>query len=203
MKQHYFLSILLACLLTLSFKATAQQIPIDSTYTEPKASPYYLKAQFAGGIGFVSLGLGRHIVQDRLEADLFIGYLPESIGGDRIVTSAIKATYIAVEPYQIRSVEWQPLRTGLQLSYTFGDEYFVREPEDKYPKSYYGFSTALHLNLLLGGQVSINKPHKLNRFAAYYEFGSNTEYIVSYIQNPKYLSHLKIFNLAFGVRMKL
>jgi hypothetical protein len=203
MKQQYIFLLIVACLLAISLGAFAQQLPSDSAYTKTAPSPYYLKAQFAGGIGFVSLGVGRYFVQDKLETDLFIGYLPESIGGDRIVTSAIKATYIAVKPLQVKSIEWQPLRTGLQLSYTFGDEYYVTGPEDKYPRSYYGFSTALLLHLHVGGQLSMDTPQKLKKFALYYELGSNSKYIASYAQSPKYLSPFKIFNLALGLRMKL
>jgi len=170
---------------------------------ETKPSPYHVKIQFAGNLGLFSVGAGRTFLQDKIETDLFFGYLPEKIGGDRIFTTALKATYVPVRTFPLKSLNWQPLRTGLQLGYTFGDEYFAFEPRDKYPKSYYGFSTALHLYYFLGGQVDFARIEKLNKFGVYYEVGSNVEYIVSYVQNPTYLSPAKIFNLALGVRMKL
>ena len=183
---------------------TAQNLPNDTTaLVNSSPSPYHIKAQFAGGIGFLSVGVGRTFLKDKLETDLFLGYLPESIGGDRIITSAIKATYVPVKPVKIKTLDWQPLRVGAQVSYTFGSEYFAREPDDKYVKGYYGFSTALHGSLLLGGQVDLARVNKLNKFAAYYEFGSSLEYLISYMQNPNYLSPGKIFNLALGVRMRL
>ncbi|WP_181304317.1 hypothetical protein [Rufibacter sp. XAAS-G3-1] len=170
---------------------------------ERTPSPFHVKAQFAGDLGFLSVGAGRSFLKEKLETDLFLGYLPQKIGGDRIFTTAIKATYVPLRAIQVTSLDWQSLRTGLQLGYTFGNEYFAFEPHDKYPKSYYGFSTALHLYYFLGGQVDFTRVEKLNRFGIYYEVGSNVEYIVSYVQNPAYLSPAKIFNLALGVRMKL
>ncbi|WP_018476494.1 hypothetical protein [Pontibacter roseus] len=186
---------LILCLLLL--------VPFQVYSQEKIRSTYHAKVQFAGHLGFLSVGAGRSFFQEKLETDLFLGYLPEKIGGDRIFTAALKATYVPLKPIPVRSLDWQPLRTGLQLGYTLGSDYFAFEPHDKYPKSYYGFSTALHLYYFLGGQVNFTRVEKLSRFGAYYEVGTNVEYLVSYIQNPKYLGPGKIFNLALGVRMKL
>ncbi|MEJ8800430.1 hypothetical protein [Pontibacter sp. H249] len=202
MKHLYSLTLFI--LLLAAFPPALAQEPLpDSAIVVPATSPYHVKAQFAGGIGFVSAGVGRSFFQDKLETDLFLGYLPESIGGDRIVTSAIKATYRPIKPLPLKTIDWQPLRVGFLVSYTFGSDYFTKEPGDKYPKNYYGFPTALHGSLLLGGQVDLTRVKKLQKFSAYYEFGSSLEYIISYIQNPKYLGPGKIFNLALGLRMKL
>lgn len=169
----------------------------------PHFSPYQVKAQFAGHLGFVSVGAGRTFFEERLETDLFLGYLPEKIGGDRIVTAALKITYLPLRTLEVKSLDWQPLRTGLQLSHTFGKDYYIFGHNDKYPKGYYGFPTALHLYFYAGGQANFARVGGLGRFGAYYEFGSNVEYLVSYLQNPKYLGPGKIFHLALGLRMKL
>lgn len=202
MKQHYTFILCLVLSLAASSSALSQAPLPDSVALTSGASPYHVKAQFAGGIGFLSAGVGRTFFHDKLETDLFLGYLPESIGGDRIVTSAIKVTYRPIKPIPIKAVDWQPLRVGAQVSYTFGSEYFTKEPGDQYERGYYGFPTALHGSLLLGGQVDFTRVKRLQKFSAYYEFGSSMEYIISYIQNPKYLGPGKIFNLALGVRMR-
>ncbi len=164
---------------------------------------YHLKGQFAGDIGFLSAGIGRSFFEERLETDIFFGYLPESIGGVQVVTTAIKASYVPFSPVKTAVMEWQALKTGWQLSYTFGKDYFAKEPRDRYPKSYYGFSTALHLYFFLGGQVDFGRVHKTKRFGFYYEAGATGEYIISYVSNPDYLSLNKIFNLALGIRYAL
>lgn len=189
----------------IAFLTTALFLQV-STYAlgqENKEPPYHVKAQFAGDIGLVSVGAGRSFLRGKVEADLFLGYLPERVGGDRIVTAAVKATCVPVKALQVRSLDWQPLRTGLQAGHTFGREYFAFEPQDKYPKSYYGFSTAIHLYSFIGGQVDFSRTKQLPRVGIYYEAGSSAEYLISYAQNPRYLSPGKIFHLALGVRMKL
>jgi hypothetical protein len=187
--------LLSSCVLLLGSRQVYGQ---EKTY-----SPYHAKLQYAGNLGFLSVGVGRTFLKEKLETDLFLGYLPEQIGGDDIWTTALKTTFVPIRPLPVGSLDWQLLRTGLQLGYTFGDEYFVSEPRDKYPKGYYGFPTALHLYFFVGGQVDFSRVEKLSRFGVYYEFGSSAEYMISYVQNPKYLGPGKIFNLALGLRMRL
>lgn len=162
--------------------------------------PFHIKAQFAGDIGLVSLGVGKDFLNEKLDADVFVGYLPESIGGDEIVTGAIKVAYVPFRPVSVGIFAWRPLRTGLQVSYTFGDNFFATQPEDKYPKEYYQFSTAIHYAYFLGGEIDFTGIRALERFGIYYEAAALGEYIVAYAVNPKYLNPAKIFNLGLGIR---
>ena len=43
--------------------------------------PDHIKIQYAGGMGFISIGAGYSTKNQKLEGDLYYGYLPESIGG--------------------------------------------------------------------------------------------------------------------------
>jgi hypothetical protein len=174
------------------------------TGQEKEWSPYYLKAQFAGDVGLASVGIGRHLFHSRLESDLSVGFLPKSVGGDHIFTVALKSTLLPFRPKAIRKIDWHPFTTGVQLGYTFGGDYFAAEGFlSRYPNSYYRFSTALNFYLFAGGQVNFTRVEKLHRFAAYYEAGTMGEYLISYLQNPRYLSPTKIFHLALGVKMRL
>ncbi|WP_266206146.1 hypothetical protein [Pontibacter kalidii] len=181
----------------LSFLADS----VYSQYTDSAA--FHIKAQFAGDLGLVSLGVGKEFLNNKLDADVFVGYLPQSFGGEQLVTAALKVAYVPFKAVKLEALDWHPLRTGLQLGYTFGDEYFAFEPRDKYPKGYYGFSTALHLYYFLGGEVAFARIKRLENFGLYYEAGALGEYLVSYIKNPGYLSPGKIFHLALGVRLSL
>ena len=49
-----------------------------------KIVPHYAKLQFAGGIGFLSAGIGYQSKNKRLQYDLMYGYVPESLGGVEI-----------------------------------------------------------------------------------------------------------------------
>ncbi|WP_210462705.1 hypothetical protein [Rufibacter roseolus] len=171
---------------------------------EKELSPFYLKTQFAGDIGLVSVGVGRQSLNRKLETDVSFGYLPKKVGGDHLLTIAVKSSWLATKPIKIEKVDWYPVTTGMQLSYTFGDEYFASERFlSRYPNSYYRFSTALHLYFFVGGQVNLTRVEKLNRFSGYYEMGTMGEYLISYVQNPRYLNPAKIFHLALGAKMRL
>ncbi|MBF8964462.1 hypothetical protein I0P70_14505 [Pontibacter sp. FD36] len=193
--ERVFITYLVALLFLLS--------PYEGHGQERSFSPYHVKVQYAGSIGFASVGVGRSFFREKLETDLFLGYLPERIGGDRIWTAALKTTFALFRPVPLKSLDWQPLRTGFQVSHTFGEEYFIFEHHDKYSRGYYGFPTAVHLYLYLGGQVDFTRVEKLQRFGLYYEVGTSAEYLISYIQNPRYLGPGKIFNLALGMRVRL
>ncbi|AKD04232.1 hypothetical protein POKO110462_19960 [Pontibacter korlensis] len=176
----------------------------ESVYSQhTDSSAFHIKAQFAGELGLVSLGVGKEFLQDKLDADVFVGYLPEGFGGEQLVTAALKLAYVSFEAVQLEALDWHPLRTGLQLGYTFGDDYFAFEPRDKYPKGYYGFSTAFHLYYFLGGEVEFARVKHLEKFGLYYETGALGKYLVSYIKNPKYLSPGKVFHLALGIKLSL
>ncbi|WP_157593656.1 hypothetical protein [Pontibacter actiniarum] len=179
------------------------QVPGKVHGQEVERSPYYLKTQFAGDIGLVAVGFGREHLQEKLETDLFLGYLPASVGGEQILTAALKATYIPFQDIPLAMLDWQPFRTGLQLGYTFGDDYFGIEPRDQYPKGYYGFSTALHLYYFMGGELDLARVEGLEKLGLYYEVGTIGKYLISYLQNPGYLGPGKIFHLALGVKVSL
>ncbi|MBC3539318.1 hypothetical protein ACFSC6_05960 [Rufibacter sediminis] len=181
--------------------AQGQDLHADSVKV---SSPYYLKAQFAGDIGLLSVGVGRQAFNSKLETDLSLGYLPKFVGGDDIFTLAVKSTFLPYRSVRIKNVDWKPITLGVQLGYTFGKEYFASERYlSRYPNSYYRFSTALNFYLFAGGQVNLTRVKKVQKFAGYYEFGTMGEYLISYLNNPRYLSPAKIMNLAFGMKYYL
>ncbi|MFC6996638.1 hypothetical protein [Rufibacter roseus] len=198
MKKLFFF--LLIGLLSVQTNAIAQSQAVQ----EEEYSPYYLKGQFAGSIGLISVGVGKQSFNRRLESDISFGYLPKKFGGDRLYTAAFKSTFFPIKPIEVKAVNWQPLSMGMQISYTFGSDYFASERFlARYPNRYYRFSTAFRYYLFAGGQVNFARVEKLRKFRGYYEVGTMGEYLISYIQNPSYLSPGKIFNLSLGVKMRL
>ena len=160
--------------------------------------PDHVKVQYAGGIGFTSVGLGYQSRNDRLEGDFYYGYVPKSVGGVHIHTVSSKLTWFPIKKIDLKSVELRPLSAGVTLSYTFGKQYFLFWPEN-YPYSYYDFPTALHTGVFIGGRI--DKPFKNKRkIGLYYELGSNDREITSFVQNGRSLKLTDILNLALGIR---
>lgn len=162
----------------------------------------HVKLQFAGSIGFISPGVGISYARDKMETDLFFGYLPKPIGGEHIVMLTLKNTFtpFSIEPKNSRLTIY-PLSIGGFFNYTFGNQYETFWP-DHYPSGYYWWDSAMRLGFFLGGSVAI--PVNKNAFdtiSFYYELGSNDLYLISYLQNLKYFEPYDILNLAIGVKM--
>lgn len=161
----------------------------------------YLKVQYAGAIGFISPGIGFSHARNKIETDLFPGFLPKGIGGEDIVMLTLKNTYFPFKKELKRSdLIIYPISIGGYLNYTFGNQYETFWP-DYYPQGYYWWDSSLRLGFFLGGKIA--KPLADNPFkevSAYYEVGFNDLYLISYVQNTKYLKPYDILNLALGVK---
>ena len=67
----------------------------------------------------------------------------------------------------------------------------------KYSFVYYGFPTAAHAAVFVGGGITKNK------FGLYYEFGTTDRDLVSYASNPKAINFFEIINIGVGALISL
>ena len=164
--------------------------------------PDYIKLQYAGGTGFVSFGAGYSSKNQKLEGDLFYGYLPESIGGVRIHSISIKFNWIPVHSVPIKKYQLEPLIMGLLINYSLGKQYFSFDPPN-YPYRYYSFPTAIHSALFFGSRAGIKFPTKsiVQGVSLYYEIVSFDREIISLLSNPKSLHIPDILTLSLGARI--
>lgn len=159
--------------------------------------PDQVKVQYAGGTGFLSLGAGYQNKKQSLEGDLFYGYVPKSVGGVTIHMVTGKVTGQVLRTLNLRGYELRPLDLGISLTYTFGPQYFLFDPE-YYSYAYYGFPTALHSGLFAGGRLS-RRVHSHN-IGVYYEVGTTDRELISWAQNTRALPVKEILHLAVGIR---
>jgi hypothetical protein len=163
--------------------------------------PDQAKLQLAGNVGFVSPSVGWSWRDRRLEADLFFGWVPQAVGGIDIYSLTGKLTWL---PWRIATGdEWQliPLSLALQLTYTFGDDYFVILP-DHYPEDYYELPTALRAGVGLGG--GIGRPlWGVQHVGVYYELVAIDALLGFWVGNPDTVGLTDVFSLALGLRVEL
>ena len=166
--------------------------------------PDHIKVQYAGGMGFISIGAGYSTKNQKLEGDLSYGYLPKSVGGVRIHSISGKFTWIPVNSVSIEKYQVEPLMTGLIVNYSFGKQYFSFDPP-YYPYRYYSFPTAIHSALFLGSRIGHDFPtHSfVQRLSFYYEILSFDREIISLVSNPKSLNVTDIVTLSLGVKMNI
>jgi hypothetical protein len=55
--------------------------------------PDYMKVQFAGNIGFISIGTGYSFLHSRIQTSLFYSYIPKGIEDTNISTASLKNSF--------------------------------------------------------------------------------------------------------------
>ena len=195
----FFIKLML--LLLLCNFAAAQTLP-EQRNAQKWFVPAHIKLQFAGGIGMVSLGVGYSYAKEKMETDLFFGYVPRSKGkGLNSVT--LKTTYIPARIALNNATAIDPFSVSMALNFTPGKNYFLGLP-DHYPKKYYWWPSGLRTNLLIGSRLHRDFA-KMPLFASadwYWEMGTNDLYVLSRAVNKDAPPVGNLLFLGSGVKWR-
>ncbi|HPT20521.1 MAG TPA: hypothetical protein PLR88_01130 [Bacteroidales bacterium] len=182
------LTILLISSLTL---LPAGGCPADTAGRSP--SHIYFKAQYAGNLGFASVGAGSKFFNDKLSLDLNYGYMPEFINGTEVHTIALKPAFHFKE-FVISGFK-AGFYIGTALNYNITSNTYIKFP-GYYPEGYY-VPNALHANPFLGAKTFL-PARKLSCISLYTELGTVEYKILCAIKNRK-IEFDEIWNLCFGI----
>ena len=166
-----------------------------------KLIPTQLKIQYAGDMGFLSLGPGWDLGKKRRwEINTFVGFIRETNVSPTHITFTLKQTY---KPFRVslgEKFELEPLTAGFYINKVFGQYFWQRLP-DRYPKGYYFWALNTRFNVFLGEAITFRFSKYLSgdTLSLFYEFNTNDLYIISAINND-YLNIMDIINLSFGVK---
>jgi hypothetical protein len=156
-------------------------------------------AQFAGSIGYLSVG-GGYVHNRYIQSELLYGFVPAQYGGPRS-----KITYRFLwQPVELELNSrwtWKPIGTSVFLSYSLDKNMTLLPSYSKYQKDYYWWSTALRKHL--GFQTAFERKDRSKpgpRTQYYMEWNTNDLYMVSYWENRREMSPLDIFFWGFGIR---
>lgn len=176
--------------LAVALAAAALPAPAPGDEGRPWYAPDHAKLQLAGNIGFLSPGVG-YAWGRRLEGDLFFGWVPEAVGGTDIFSVTGKLTWA---PWSIEPRPWsiRPITAALQLTYTFGDQYFVI-PDYPFPP------TALRAGIALGAEV--RRPLGRRSLGIYFELVALDMGLVYWLSNRDALGPTDVFSVAVGARL--
>jgi hypothetical protein len=187
-----------ALLLPAAARAAPVLTPSAGQARRHWALPDQAKLQFAGNVGFLSPGVGYAWLGRKLEADLFFGWVPPPFGGEHIVATTAKLTWL---PWHLSAGDWKvrPLTLAFQVTYTFGAEYWVVQP-DRYPKGYYQLPTAINTALALG--AAAGRPlWGLEEVGAYLEFVALDTVLTFWLANRGTIDIQDAFSAALGARV--
>lgn len=166
------------------------------------AIPDFGVVQYAGSIGYFSVGAGYDIFKDKGRMSLHYGYTPPAKGGPLNII----ATKFFYEPFIINitdKVVLQPADIGLMISYHAGNNFSTSWPSHRYPEGYYWWKTSLRLHLALESSFTLIFDDKsfFKKFTGYAEFNTNELYVVSYVTNSHALSFADIIKIGIGARL--
>ena len=165
-----------------------------------KYLPDYIKLQYAGGIGFLSAGVGYTFVDHRLDVSLFYGYVPSTFTVDDLHSISLQFTAKLIRIKASKNVEILPLNIGWYLHHTFGNEYWVKLP-DNYPKDYYWWSPGRNAGVFIGGEIKtklLSNKTPASGTAFYVRVGTRGLYLSSKVGNSS-IPISDIVELGFGV----
>jgi hypothetical protein len=113
---------------------------------KPDFHPFYLRSQFAGSQGLLSVGVGKAFLNGLIESDLNYGYVPEWVGGAGIHIVSQSNTLSLFPIAQGRSGTVYPLLLGFAAMVGQGDRYFI------YGENYFNYywPSALHFRAFTG-----------------------------------------------------
>lgn len=137
--------------------------------------------QWAGNIGFFSLGIGYRSFEEHWRTQLFYGYVPTSLGGVSIHTLSLKTGVYSQKLELTEKVHWAPIYGGVQALVALGSNYFLIIP-DRF-RNYY-WPSALRIAPFLGTQIEKQVRHGIiRRYQVYVEMGTVDVIAMAYLNN--------------------
>ncbi len=162
--------------------------------------PDHLKFQYAGNMGFISIGTGYSILGGHVHSDVFYGYAPISRCGEHIHQITWKNTVLPGSIRLSKRIQWTPVAAGAHLSCKVGNnnrETWVILP-NRYPKNYYP-PTAVHLLLTVGTCFDYRIPGSSRRAGMFLEAGTTALYLRNWLRE-RHVSLHDILNVSCGIR---
>lgn len=160
--------------------------------------PDYVKTQFAGNIGLVSVGAGYQLFNKKLYSELLYGFVPEFASrADNIHLITIKNTFPIFRKEIGKNLTIAPI-AGFTTTLDIGTNSFTTLPS-KYPEGYY-VPTAVHFTFFAGALVhkDFKEPKFFKGVDFYLEFGTVETYLW-YVITSKEVSVFDVFSADVGV----
>lgn len=162
--------------------------------------------QYAGGIGFLSAGVGwAYGHRDSWETDFLLGYVPPYSTGRGKLTITLRESYVPFDFKVYRRISYEPLAVSVYFNAITGHEFWTSEPV-RYPHKYYGFSTGMRFGLSLGQRFHLSIPNESRRrysdIMFYYDLNTCDLDIASFAKNSS-VSLWDILNISLGMKFSI
>lgn len=161
--------------------------------------PDYIKIQYAGNIGFLSVGAGYEWWREISQTDILYGYVPECKGEATIHTFTIKNTFRLYQFNIKQKYNISPI-LGFSVSLEPGQNSYLRVP-DKYPEGYYSTNSIYAcLNLGVKSKFKFDEKRFFSSIEPFVEVNTLADYLFYNIIAQEDHSNT-IYSLALGVNV--
>jgi hypothetical protein len=175
-----------------SFQIHAQELQQDKKGKLHYLIPDYVKLQYAGGIGFMSVGVGYTFFKHRLDVSMFYGYVPKAFSVDDLHSISLQLTAKLLHFKLNDKLDLLPLNFGWYAHHTFGNEFWITLP-DKYADDYYWWSPGRNAGVFIGAELKtklLATKSPASGTAFYIRIGSRGLYIAK-----QYNSYYRYFRI--------
>ncbi|MCJ8167503.1 hypothetical protein MKJ04_21860 [Pontibacter sp. E15-1] len=200
--MNFHKALFLLCLLAAPYLSKAQNTEISSATARKWYAPDAVTLQFAGNIGMFAVAPSYSFAHDKLNAELFYGYVPEFEAEEKLHILTLKGVYKPFRKVPLKNnFSLTPLRFGLGLSYYFRSQ-FSTNWSNTYPTNdYYWWTSSLRLTGSLGPALNYSLPNSRNfRELSLYGDVSTYDLIVTSVVKDKSLTAWDIVSFDVGLR---
>ncbi len=199
MPSKYFLILILTLLFSINNYAQKEETRHD-TLKYKKFLPKYIKLQYAGGIGIITVGAGYTFFKNRLDVSLFYGYIPKLSFDNELHSISLQVTGKLLKYNLTEDIQILPLNIGWYAHHTFGSEFWLTLP-DRYSSGYYWWSPGRNAGIFIGGEIKtkfLANKTPASGTSFYVRMGSHGLYLASKWGNSS-IPFTDILELGFGI----
>ncbi|WP_162051874.1 hypothetical protein [Pontibacter pamirensis] len=201
MKTKLLLWVLLMLLTTVPFNAKSQGT--DSLAHKRWYQPDGVVLQYAGNMGFLSVGPSYSLAKNKLNVELLYGFVPKYDAEEALHLLTLKGVWLPLKEVKLNNdYTLTPLRAGLGASYYFNDQ-FPLTWKDGIPAGYYWWSSGVRVLGFAGAGINRNfgDDKTIKGVSLYSEIGTYDLILTSWVKDER-LTLWEIANLSLGVRIK-
>lgn len=160
-------------------------------------TPHFVRAQFAGGIGMVSVGLGRTHANRAIESAVVYGFTPKFDAPRSIHTLTHQVVWQNSDQWRGQRYDWN-FFAGINTSFVIsGGETFVSLP-DRYPDNHYSPNAVRFYGFIgIRGTRWADSRKRINQKSLFIALNTHDQSIRYFINDPK-TGYRNLFSLSFG-----
>lgn len=194
--------IVLAHLLIAPTLGVGQSMEENSDSERKWYAPDAVTLQFAGNIGMFSVAPSYSFAHDKLNGELFYGYVPKFDAEEALHVLTLKGIYKPFRKVPLgEDFSVTPLRIGLGLSYYFRSQFSINWSSAYPSNDYYWWTSSLRLTGSLGPAINYNLQNsKSFREISLYGDLNTYDLIVTSAVKDKTLTAWDIISFGVGLR---